>query len=156
VVVVVMRLAISWPKSCPRVVSVCHGVVVVVPKTRTKIRPNNHKVTTRQVPSRRMQQLVPVVTKGSRNSNTPEEEEDAIRIAVVAAVADEAVEMAAVVAAVAIAFEDEAVEMAIEMVVVAEVADGVAAAAPKEAAKEAAVGLLNPRLTKHTWKSINN
>jgi predicted dienelactone hydrolase len=99
-----------------------------------------------------------VVTKGSRNSNPREEEADVIRIAVVVAVADEAVEMVAVVVAVAIAFEEDgAVEMAIEMVAVAGVEDGaVAAAALKEAAKEPAVGMLiSPRLTKHTWKSTN-
>jgi hypothetical protein len=152
VVLVVMLPAILLPKSYPQGVSACRGVVA--PKTKTRILPNNHKPTTRQVPSRRTHRPVPVllvVTKGSRISNTREEEEDVIRIAVVVVVADEAVEMVAVVA-VATAFEDEAVEMAIEMAAVAEVADGVAAAA---AAKEPAVGLLNPRLTKHTWKSTN-
>jgi hypothetical protein len=152
---VVMLPAILLPKSYLRVVSACRGVVA--PKTKTKILPNNHKTTTRQVPSRRTHRPVPVpvplvVTKASRSSNTREEEEDVIRIAVVVVVADEAVEMLAVVA-VATAFEDEAVEMAIEMVaVVEEAADGVAAAA---AAKEPAVELLNPRLTKRTWKSSN-
>jgi hypothetical protein len=55
-----------------------------------------------------------------------------------------------VVVAMARAIEDGAA--AIEMVVVAEVVvDGVAAAA----VKEPAVGMLKPRLTKHTWKSAN-
>jgi hypothetical protein len=140
-----MLPAMLLPKSYPRVVSAYRGVVVR--KIKTKTLPNNHKVTMRQVPSRRTHHPVPV----AENRNTPEEEEDDIRNAVVVAVAAEAVEMVAV-AAVAIAFEeDEAVERAIEMVAAAEVADGVAAAP----AKEPAVGVLNPRLTKHTWKSTN-
>jgi hypothetical protein len=91
------------------------------------------------------------VTNQGLPSNTPEVEEevDGIRSVVVAAVAadEEAVvvEMAVVVVVMA-AVEDGAV--VIEMVVV----DGDAVAEVKE---PEAVEMLNPRVTKHTWKSTN-
>jgi hypothetical protein len=82
-------------------------------------------------------------------SNTPEEEEvDGIRSVVVA---DEAVEAVVVMVVAAAVVEMAAVEdgaVAIEMAVV----DGDVAAAVKE---PAAVEMLNPRVTKHTWKSTN-
>jgi hypothetical protein len=70
---------------------------------------------------------------------------------VTAAVADaeEAMESVVMMVKIVNAFKDGAV--AIGMVVVAEVVDGDAAAA----LNEPAVGMLNPRLAKHTWKSTN-